>query len=75
MVSSDSSVIIEQIPNGGINFKINQTWLQSWLLLNQSVICEITNNCSSPSSPLFAVNDNFRNLISPLTSNSYKIKF
>ena len=41
LISQDNSVIIEQIPNVGINFKINQTWLQSWLLLNQSVICEI----------------------------------
>ena len=71
LISQDNSVIIEQIPNVGINFKINQTWLQSWLLLNQSVICEITNNCSSP---LFAVNDNFGAAINPLTSNSYEIE-
>ena len=69
--SADNSVIIEQIPNVGINFTINQTWLQSWLLLNQSVICEITNNCSPP---LFAVNDNFKTTISVLTSNSYEIE-
>ncbi len=65
--SSGASLIITENTNE-INFEINPTWLQNWLMNNSQIICNIVDDCQT--STILELEANDDNFSQPLFQNT-----